>query len=101
MIGQMREDFLPEEAVVALNIKRKETERKVRILAQRTNLSVTEVIDRAAERWSADLDKETGAEARVAKVMAWLDSLPPWPADGKTSKELMDELYDDETGLPI
>jgi len=37
-------------------------------------------------------------------LTAWLDEISRETAllmnDGRTSKELMDELYDDETGLP-
>ena len=83
---------------MALNIKRKDTERKIRMLAQRTNLSVTDVIERAADRWSADLDRETGVEEDLAEFRAWRGTLPPTPP-GVTSKMLMDELYDDN-GLP-
>lgn len=77
---------------MALNIKRQETERKVRMLAQRTNLSVTDAIERAADRWSAELDRESGAAAEYEKMKAWFDSLPPTPS-GVTSTQLLDELY--------
>jgi hypothetical protein len=36
-------------------------------------------------KWLTKISRETG----------------PMMKDGKTSKELMDELYDPETGLPI
>jgi hypothetical protein len=39
-----------------------------------------------------------------AGLSAWLDEVSkrtaPLMNDGRTSKELFDELYDDETGLP-
>jgi hypothetical protein len=37
-------------------------------------------------------------------LIEWLERTTPenaeWINDGKTSKQLMDELYDEETGLP-
>jgi hypothetical protein len=40
----------------------------------------------------------------VEGLVDWLNRITPETAaimnDGRTSKELMDELYDDETGLP-
>jgi hypothetical protein len=51
----------------------------------------------------AQLEKERpNPKAGLAK---WLDELTKETAalmnDGRTSKELLDELYDPETGLPI
>jgi hypothetical protein len=41
----------------------------------------------------------------VSRLMEWLDKFhrehPEFANDPRTSKELIDELYDPETGLPI
>ena len=50
--------------------------------------------------------EESNHEGSVDKrgLAAWLMNIAretgPLMNDGRTSKELMDELYDDETGLP-
>jgi hypothetical protein len=59
--------------------------------------AVTEAVENEIER-----EKQT---QRKRKLMAdWLMKISretgPMMNDGKTSKELMDELYDDETGWP-
>jgi hypothetical protein len=47
--------------------------------------------------------KPDGANPKKG-LAAWLEEISretgPMMNDGRTSKELMDELYDDETGLP-
>jgi hypothetical protein len=59
---------------------------------------VTAVTEAAREA----LEREKSA--RLESRMDWLDRVTKKTAaimnDGRTSKELMDELYDDETGLP-
>lgn len=85
---------------VQLNIKDPETVRLARELAGHTGLSLTETIRGALER---DLrEREAAYEAKIARVREISDSFrrnmpPEW--HGKTSKEIMDEIYD-EDGLP-
>ena len=49
------------------------------------------------------LERQEKASRKESR-MEWLDRITAQTAaimnDGRTSKELMDELYDDETGLP-
>jgi hypothetical protein len=49
-------------------------------------------------------DEETDQLAPKAGLAAWLMEISretaPLMNDGRTTKELFDELYDDETGLP-
>jgi antitoxin VapB len=85
---------------MALNIKDEETHRLVSELARETGESLT-----AAVRVSVKERLERHREARKREGrMEWLRELTartaPLMNDGRTSKELMDELYDDETGLP-
>ena len=85
---------------VQLNIKDAETVRLARDLADSTGQSVTGAIKMALQ---AQMDRrEAEIQARIARINAAVDEfrkhLPPeW--DGKTSKEIMDEIYED--GLPI
>jgi antitoxin VapB len=85
---------------VQLNIKDAETVRLARELAAQTGKSVTETIRVALERaWT---NRQNEIERRIAEINASVDRLrqhlpPEW--EGRTSKEIMDELYD-EDGLP-
>jgi len=55
---------------------------------------------------SDDVNPESAATGGAGKsgLAAWLMEISKETSalmnDGRTSKELMDELYDDETGLP-
>ncbi len=44
--------------------------------------------------------EEKPKKNRYQLLMEFSEYAAPLFRDGKTSKELMDELYDDETGLP-
>ncbi len=85
---------------MAMNIKNPETERLARELAKRTGESLTVAVTVALrerlERQQRAMQKETRME--------WLDRITRETSaimnDGRSSKELIDELYDDETGLP-
>ena len=88
---------------MALNIKNEETSRMVRELAALKKVSlvvaVTQAVQEKLEREKAEREKRN--EKGLA---AWLMNISretaPLMNDGRTSKEVMDELYDEETGLP-
>lgn len=85
---------------MALNIKDAETYRLTKELAQRTGESLTLAVKVSVmER----LERQMAASSKESR-MEWLDRITKETAeimnDGRTSKQLMDELYDDETGLP-
>jgi hypothetical protein len=87
---------------MSLNIKNEETNRLVRELAALRGVNLVTAVAVAVEQ-AIQREKES---QRKKKLMAeWLMELSretgPMMNDGKTSKELMDELYDPETGLPI
>jgi hypothetical protein len=87
---------------MAINIKNLEVETRIRELALMRGISLVTAVNEAVEREIKN-EKET---QRKKKLMAeWLMKLSretgPMMNDGKTSKELMDELYDPETGLPV
>ncbi len=89
---------------MALSIKNEEAERVVRELADRRGLSLVTAITQAAQE-TLDRDRAQ-AESRSGKqgLAAWLMDIAretaPLMNDGRTTKELFDELYDEETGLP-
>ena len=84
---------------VALNIKNEETHRLARELAALQGVSIVVAVTKAVEE-KLKREKASKGESR----MEWLERITAVTAslmnDGRTSKELMDELYDDETGLP-
>lgn len=84
----------------SLNIKNEETYQLAKELAQRNGETVTMAVTIALKE---RLERQKpNPKAGLAK---WLDEITRETAammnDGRTSKELMDELYDPETGLPI
>lgn len=84
---------------MALNIKNEETHRLARELANLQGVSIVVAVTKAVEE---KLEREKAAKRESR--MEWLERITaitaPLMNDGRTSKELIDELYDDETGLP-
>ncbi len=86
---------------VQLNIKDPETVRLARELADATGQPVTQAIRQALEGALRRRDEEV--QAKMARLNALVDAFQkdmPEEWRGKTSKEIMDEIYD-EDGLPI
>lgn len=86
---------------VQLNIKDERTVRLARELSSKTGKSVTETIRAALQRATAE--REAELEERIAVMNAAVDRVRkhlPEDWNGRTSKEIMDEIYDDD-GLPI
>ncbi len=90
---------------MGLNIKKPSTEAAIRELAARTGESLTEAVESAVreklERIKATSRPQTGAEL-LERLQPLLDAVAAERRannDTRTSKELMDELYD-EYGLP-
>ena len=85
---------------MSLNIKDEETHRLARTLAQQTGETVTTAVKVALKERlerQAQNEKPIGRFERIRKIV---EQTAPLMNDGRTSKELMDELYDDEMGLP-
>jgi hypothetical protein len=87
---------------MGINIKNVAVETRIRELAALRGVNLVTAVTEAVEH-EIQREKET---QRKKKLMAeWLMKISretgPMMNDGKTSKELMDELYDPETGLPI
>ena len=87
---------------MGMNIKNAKTEELVRELAALRGVNLVTAVTEAVEE---KLKREKEAQRRKKLFADWLMKISretgPMMNDGKTSKELMDELYDPETGLPI
>jgi antitoxin VapB len=85
---------------MALNIKDEETHQLVSKLAKLTGESLTSAVKVSVKE---RLERHEQTERREGR-MEWLRRITTETAammnDGRSSKELMDELYDEETGLP-
>jgi len=82
-----------------LKIDDPETIRLATKLAESRSVSITELLREILER--EDREREAAVQEKIRHINAAVDEfrkhLPPeW--EGKTSKEIMDELYED--GLP-
>lgn len=85
---------------VQLNIKDAETVRLARELADATGQPVTKAIKQALERELQRRDAEIQETiARVKEISREFVASIPADMRGKTSKEWMDDMYD-EDGLP-
>ena len=84
---------------MGLNIKDEETHQLAKELAQLTGESLSLAVKVSVKE---RLDRRR-ANPKTG-LSAWLDEISkrtaPLMNDGRTTKELFDELYDDETGLP-
>ncbi|WP_299173179.1 type II toxin-antitoxin system VapB family antitoxin [uncultured Brevundimonas sp.] len=86
---------------MGLSIKRAETERKARAVAERMGVSLTEAIDIALDRTWKELTADEAAAERARRreaLFAYLRTLPP--GNGKSLQEIDDEMYG-EGGEPI
>lgn len=85
---------------MALNIKNEETQRLARELAQRNGETITMAITIALKERLSRQQKPHKPQGRFERIRKIVERTAPLMKGGKTSKELMDELYDEETGLP-
>jgi antitoxin VapB len=86
--------------MASLNIKNEDACRLAHELAQQNGETVTQAVTIALKE-----RLERQKPRRKAGLAKWLNEVTRETAalmnDGRTSKEIMDELYDPETGLPI
>lgn len=86
---------------MALNIKNERVVTLARDVAARTGTTQTGAIESALERYLADLIREAESDTkrrRLDQLLAQIHS--ERVVGGPTAQEIMDDLYDDETGLP-
>ncbi|MBX9859905.1 MAG: type II toxin-antitoxin system VapB family antitoxin [Sphingomonas sp.] len=84
-----------------LNIKDPATIALAHRLADKTGKTMTAVIREALEREEREREEKVAAKiAAIMEIAADFRRNMPEEWRGKTSKEIMDEIYDDD-GLPI
>jgi hypothetical protein len=87
---------------MGINIKNIAVETRIRELAALRGVNLVTAVNEAVDH---EIEREKQAQRRKKLMADWLMEISretgPRMNDGKTSKQLMDELYDPETGLPI
>lgn len=82
---------------VQFNIKDAETVRKTRELASGSGRSMTEVIRAAIDReWREREDRVADKIRRANEIVERFQQNMPAEWHGKTSKEIMDSIYDED-----
>jgi hypothetical protein len=88
--------------MMGISIKSPGAETRIRELATLRGVNLVTAVTEAVEH---EITREKESQRRKKLMAEWLMEISretgPMMNDGKTSKELMDELYDPETGLPI
>jgi hypothetical protein len=89
--------------MASLNIKNEETYQMVHDLAALKGISlvaaVKEAVQEKLDRERAEQERRNSRKGMAQRLMAIARECAPLMNDGRTSKELMDDLYD-ENGLP-
>ena len=85
---------------MALSIKNEETEQLARKLARRNGETLTTAVTIAVKERLERQEQSPGRAGRLERIRRIVERTAPLMDDGRSSKELFDELYDDETGLP-
>jgi len=87
---------------MGINIKNLAAEKRIRELAALRGVNLVTAVTHAVEN---EIEREKQTKRRRKLMADWLMEISretgPMMHDGRTSKEMMDELYDPETGLPI
>lgn len=84
---------------MALNIKNEETHRLARELAALQGVSIVVAVTRAVQE-KLDRERASKRESRLQWLERITAETAPLMNDGRSSNEMFDDLYDDETGLP-
>ncbi|KGN37370.1 type II toxin-antitoxin system VapB family antitoxin [Knoellia subterranea] len=86
---------------MALNIKNERVVTLARDVAERTGQTQTGAIESALERYLADLVREAERDTKRRRIDTLLKEIDATRIEGgPTVAEIMDEMYDPETGLP-
>ena len=90
---------------MSLNIKNEETTRMVRELAALKGVSLVVAVSEAVKEKLEKERSERDQSARLKKsrfdlLSEFSEQCAPLFKDGRTGNELINELYDEETGLP-
>jgi antitoxin VapB len=85
---------------MSLNIKNEETHRLAREVARRNGETVTMAVTIALKERLERQEKPPKGAGRLERIRKIVERTAPLMNDNRTTKELFDELYDGETGLP-
>jgi antitoxin VapB len=85
---------------LSLNLKDAETVQLVHELANLTGENLTTAV-RVAVKERIERQRPNRKAGLAERLMKIAHETAPLMNDGRTSKELMDDLYDPETGLPV
>ena len=85
---------------IALNIEDEETHRLTSNLAKLTGESLTLAVKTSVKERLEGREQAARREGRMEWLKRFTTETAAMMNDGRSSKELMDELYDEETGLP-
>jgi antitoxin VapB len=83
-----------------LSIKNEETEQLARKLARRNGETLTAAVTIAVKERLERQERPLARTGRLDRIRRIVERTAPLMNDGRSSKELFDELCDDETGLP-
>jgi antitoxin VapB len=85
---------------MALSIKDEETDRLARMVAQKNGETVTMAV-KVALRERLERQEESGKrKSRMEALREFAELCAPLFNDGRTGNEMINDLYDEETGLP-
>ena len=86
---------------MGISIKSPAAETRIRELATLRGVNLVTAVTEAVEH---EITREKESQRRKKLMAEWLMEISretgPMMNDSKTLKELMDEIYDEETGLP-
>ena len=85
---------------MALSIKNEETVRLARKVAQRNGETVTMAVTIALKERLERLGEPPKRKSRLEALMEFSELCAPLFKDGPSGNELINDLYDEETGLP-
>jgi antitoxin VapB len=85
---------------MSLNIKNEEAHRLARELAQRNGETVTMAVTIALKERLARQQEPLRRKNRFEALRKFSEQCAPFFKDGPSGNELINALYDDETGLP-
>ena len=85
---------------MALNIKNEETHRLARELARRNGETVTLAVTIALKERLERQEEPAKRKSRMEALTRFSEYCAPFFKDGPSGNELINALYDEETGLP-
>jgi antitoxin VapB len=85
---------------VALSIKNEETVRLARKVAQMNGETITRAVKIALEERLGRLEEPPKRKSRLEALVEFSKLCAPLFKDGPSGNELINDLYDEETGLP-